>query len=213
MTVTTCPLRAGTAICQHATWHANRHRRTHRHSRVPSGKPGRHRRAHAISAQRHVYYEQVQDTTGVPAPAPSPWVPRAEVRGCGEPHGSATATEERGQDNRSPRVPGVPRCPRAARTPSLGAGRPSSSRLGSAGDPAPGAALCHLPLLLLAPLDVPVGLDDAGPLLLHDAPASHRHRRCRGRRGRLALAQARRQEELLPSSLRAQTGHIRGDNG
>lgn len=90
--------------------------------------------------------------------------------------------------------------------------RLSSSRLCSARDPAsgPGACLCHLPLLLLAPLDVPVGLDDASSLLCHDALPSHRHGHCRGRR---ALAQAGSQEEPLPSSLRAGMGQSVGMEG
>lgn len=78
----------------------------------------------------------------------------------------------------------------------------------SSARPGPGT----LPCQLFAPLDVPVGLDDARPLLLQDALPSHRHHRGhRGRGGRLAPAQARRQEELLPSSLQAEMGQLRDE--
>lgn len=90
--------------------------------------------------------------------------------------------------------------------------RLSSPRPCSARDPASGlgARLCCLPLLLLAPLDVPVGLDDASSLLRHDALPSHGHGHCRGCR---ALAQAGSQEEPLPSRLRAEMGQSAGMGG
>lgn len=185
MTVTTCPPQAGAAISQPTQ------------PRVPSwqlSRSGRRRRAHAISVNGTF----TTSRSMVPQGAPS--------RGAGSPrarqHQKSSARTTIPLESWGPGV-----C-----TPLPGAGRrPSSSRLGSAGDPA--SSLCsptlrHLPLLLFAPLDVPVRLDDAGSLLLHDAPASHRHRRCQGCR---ALAQARREEEPLPSSLWAETGPIRED--
>lgn len=182
VTVTACPLQAGTAICRHACRHTTRHSRAHigtamslpsrRAGRKP-GRSGRHRHAHATSAQRHFYYKQVRGTAGAPAPARSPRGALSRDAGLWGAPGLGNGRAGSGQP--SPSSPGVPCCLHAACTPLLGPGRPSSSGLGSAGDLASGlgTAPCRLPLLLFAPLDVPVGLDDTHSLLLHDAPASH----------------------------------------